>query len=51
MKLLALLLPAVALGAVEQVTDQNTFKRVLTENPAVVVDFFSQVRDARLLWH
>merc|ERR1719198_2086816 len=42
MKLLALLLPAVALGAVEQVTDQNTFKRILAENPAVVVDFFSQ---------
>ena len=40
--LLALLLPAVALGAVEQVTDQNTFKRILAENPAVVVDFFSQ---------
>jgi thioredoxin 1 len=51
MKLLALLLPAVALGAVEQVTDQNTFKRILAENPAVVVDFFSQVCDARLLWH
>ena len=40
--LLALLLPAVALGAVEQVTDQATFKRILAESPAVVVDFFSQ---------
>ena len=25
--------------------------RILAENPAVVVDFFSQVCDARLLWH
>ena len=31
-----------ALGAVEEVSDEKTFKKILAENPAVVVDFYSQ---------
>ena len=33
---------AAALGAVEEVSDEKTFKKILAENPAVVVDFYSQ---------
>ena len=33
---------ATALGAVEEVSDEKTFKKILAENPAVVVDFYSQ---------
>jgi len=38
---LALLISAV-LGAVEEVTDQRQFQKILAENPAVAVDFYSQ---------
>ena len=30
------------MGAVEEVSDEKTFKKILAENPAVVVDFYSQ---------
>ena len=37
----ALLLQLVA-AAVEEVADERTFKKILSDNPAVVVDFYSQ---------
>jgi len=37
-----LLLISSALGAVEEVTDQRQFQKILSENPAVSVDFYSQ---------
>lgn len=36
------LLVSTALGAVEEVTDQKTFQKIIAENPAVAVDFYSQ---------
>ena len=41
-RLLFLVLPAVALAAVEEITSEPAFKKVLSENVAVVVDFYSQ---------
>merc|ERR1719231_2028454 len=39
--ILALLLQLAA-AAVEEVADERTFKKILSDNPAVVVDFYSQ---------
>jgi len=40
--LLAITLLSAVFAAVEEVTDQKTFQKILAENPAVVVDFYSQ---------
>lgn len=41
-KLLFLVLPAVAMAVVDEITSEPAFKKVLSENVAVVVDFYSQ---------
>jgi len=38
----ALLLPLAAAAGVEEVTSEAQFKKILSDNPAVVVDFYSQ---------
>ena len=40
-KFVNLLVLAVAYAEVEEISDERTFKKVLAENPAVAVDFFS----------
>merc|ERR1719163_1949856 len=40
--LLAALLPAGASGAVQEVSSQGEFQKILSDNMAVVVDFYSQ---------
>ena len=37
----ALLLPLAAAAGVEEVTSEAQFKKILSDNPAVVVDFYS----------